>query len=1660
MDHIYKLYFNGGPLTPDVAKARYQVLSDMIDGAIVAESARWGDMAREPPLARNTDWAPRRDWELNTYFPTRSGVELNNLRNAGMYPLLAANAEAPDFSQNGGAIQPGFQLVISNPNAAGTIYYTADGSDPRLPGGGISGNALIYSGAITLNDSRMVRARVKNGALWSAVHDAVFLIPTPPSLRITELMYNPAVPPVGSSYGAQDFEFIELKNIGAAPLNLGGLQFTNGVDFTFPDMTLPAGGYTVVVASELAFRSRYGDAIPLAGQWLNSNLNNGGERIELAGKFGEPILDFSYSPAWYPASNGEGFSLSLLDPLADRATWGDKESWWLSQNVGGTPGADNVGMAPHSVVINELLAHTDADPRRDWVELKNVSGGPINVSGWYLSNDINNLRKYRIGSVPPIPAGQFLLLTERDNFGNPADPGYRNPIGFGEYGGTVYLTAADAGDNLLGYREVQEFDDSDREVAFTRYVKSNGKSDFVAENSPTPGVENAYPKIGPIVLSEVMYHPADDADEFVELQNITGAAVPLYDPDYPANTWHVTGGVSYTFATGLSIPAGGYLLLVNTDAAAFRAKYGVPAEVQVLGPYTGRLNNAGETIRLQRPGEPDPEPPHQVPYYLVDRVEYHPVAPWPVQADGFGPSLQRSVAAAYGNDVANWYAGPNEGTPGRTNGSTDVTPPRLETVKTTDGIPNSCHVTFNEAIDPISSHNALNYVLDNGVTVTGVSDGLNNRSVVLTTTNLSEGVLYTLSINHVQNAAGIEIAADTQVAFNYNDSGKGLKAQYFNWTDQGNMFDPANLRLTRIDPSVNFHWDGATPVAPGVASSSLAVRWTGSVKPAYSETYTFYTVTDDGVSLWVNSQQLINDPTSHGDQEFSGSISLVAGQNYDIRMDFFQGGGPATAILMWSSSSTSKQIIPTKNLYDTSRPTVSSAKAQDAATVAVVFTEEMDRDSVQDLVNYQVTYPVNQPVTVTGAAMLPDQKTVWLTLATPMTQGTTYTVAVANVLGKSGHQIRPGAFGAFTYIGPAAQGNVLREWWLGIGTGNAVSDLTNNPNFPNNPSGSDYPTSFEAPRDWADGYGTRMRAYVTAPATGDYVFWIASDDNSELWLSTNDDPATKRRIAYVSGWTGPREWTIEANQSSASAYGIITLQAGQRYYIEALQKEGGGGDNLCVRWQLPNLTIEEPIPGSRLTAYAATPTNTVSIVATDPNASEAGPDKGTFTITRTGSTAQALAVYYTVTGTARTDDMQQYLTGTALIPAGAPQVTVDVMPVNDTRIEPSETVILTLVPDRTYAVGEPAAATVTIVDNDLPDLSEVAAITFGNPHARGVSEIVSGVLGVHVITVTFSQPMTFAADDVLVQKVTFSGNTETVTGTLLPSSVDGTGTKTMTINLAAGSAVDTWAKVTLKGNGTLKDLQGNLLDGEPKAGGSGRTYVYNAATDLPTGNGTPGGSTVFYLGSLRGDFASVGGVQTPDGQITPEDIDGFMAQFGAADLDADFRGAGFGAAAPDGLVTPADIDGFLSAYQAAAAVDVRLSALPNPGPLGEGEPGPLAAGSPEPVVPVLGDAPTPPAPDVDALAMASEVGAGAASPESVNGGVLSTAAPAAATAAPIAPPSEDLGAGLTLEPVLAAGVPLASSASGAASAASADPVLEPDGGVDLLALAALEVPLW
>ena len=164
-----------------------------------------------------------------------------------------------------------------------------------------------------------------------------------------------------------------------------------------------------------------------------------------------------------------------------------------------------------------------------------------------------------------------------------------------------------------------------------------------------------------------------------------------------------------------------------------------------------------------------------------------------------------------------------------------------------------------------------------------------------------------------------------------------------------------------------------------------------------------------------------------------------------------------------------------------------------------------------------------------------------------------------------------------------ATGQILREWWSDI-SGTGINLLTDDPDYPDNPDGSDYLDRFEAPTDWADNYGTRVRGYLHPPVTGDYTFWIATDDNGELWLSTDEDPANKTMIANVPGWSNDYEWYKFPEQQSST----ISLVEGQRYYVEVLQKEGGGLDNIAVAWQIPGGTLEV-IEGAFLSPYSGAP---------------------------------------------------------------------------------------------------------------------------------------------------------------------------------------------------------------------------------------------------------------------------------------------------------------------------------------------------------------------------------------------------------------------------------------------------------------------------------------
>jgi hypothetical protein len=178
-------------------------------------------------------------------------------------------------------------------------------------------------------------------------------------------------------------------------------------------------------------------------------------------------------------------------------------------------------------------------------------------------------------------------------------------------------------------------------------------------------------------------------------------------------------------------------------------------------------------------------------------------------------------------------------------------------------------------------------------------------------------------------------------------------------------------------------------------------------------------------------------------------------------------------------------------------------------------------------------------------------------------------------------------------------GEVVAERWDDI-PGDDLSALRSSPKYPNNPDVTERLTSFSWDLD-LDSYGGRIHGWLYAPGTGDYTFWLCSDNHGELWLSTDDDSSNARLIARESDWSPPNTWGTGEEQSDP-----IPLVAGNKYYIMALWKEGSGADQCQVAWRGPGVPTLTIIPGSNLSpyeplnAYGAKPTNGAAGVTQTP----------------------------------------------------------------------------------------------------------------------------------------------------------------------------------------------------------------------------------------------------------------------------------------------------------------------------------------------------------------------------------------------------------------------------------------------------------------------------
>jgi hypothetical protein len=662
-DRAHKQLFNDGALTPARNVARLQAQAALIHDAMVAESARWGDSRKYDipfpgginygtgqTLTRDEHWLAELNKLYTNWIPNVMPQRImQRLQAAGLYPMVGA----PEFSQFGGAVTAGFELVLSHTNATGAILYTLDGTDPRVYGTGATAPAAqAYEIPIAFTGPTAVRARVLSGGQWSALVEAVFYPPQDLSgLCLNEIMYNP--PALGGISGNL-LEFLELKNYGAATLNLSGLYFSAGITFTFPAGTLLGPGEFFVLARDAAaFAVKY-PGVPVHGTYTGQ-LDNAGETLRLSHPLGATVFSITYSDRtpWPTAPDVADFSLVPRFPGAfpapDRGT-----RWRASAWPGGSPGADDPEPTIPEILIAEILTHTDL-PQRDAVELFNPYATNVNVGGWFLTDAPGTPKKFQIPHPTIIPAGGRVVFDE--NQFNSGDPG---SFAFSSTGESAYLFSADLAGDLTGYSHGVDFGAAFNGVSFGRYVNSVGEEFYPAQISVTLGAPNSGPRAGPVVISEIHYHPDDGGSEFLELLNISEAPVALFDAEFPTNTWRING-IGFSFPPDITLAPGALLLVVETNPVVFRATHNVPEQVMIFGPYSGKLDNSGENIELRAPDQPNGD---IVPYVVIDAVRYNDRAPWPAAADGGGSSLQRVPVSGYGNEPLHWIAAaPTPGQP-------------------------------------------------------------------------------------------------------------------------------------------------------------------------------------------------------------------------------------------------------------------------------------------------------------------------------------------------------------------------------------------------------------------------------------------------------------------------------------------------------------------------------------------------------------------------------------------------------------------------------------------------------------------------------------------------------------------------------------------------------------------------------------------------------------------------------------------------------------------------------------------------------------------------------------------------------------------------------------------------------------------------------------
>jgi len=419
------------------------------------------------------------------------------------------------------------------------------------------------------------------------------------AMLFNEIMYHP------SGEDEASYEWVELHNDYAMPLDIGGWSFSKGIHYTFPDDTvMPGYSYLVVCANVKIMERTYGIAASELLGPFEGRLDNRGERIALVDRMGAVIDRVRYSDRepWPAGADGTGFCLALVNPdLAND----ESENWAVSLQRLGTPGEPNgfvsaTTTTPMPVVINEFLANTDDDT---FVELINNSGSAVDIGLAYLSDAPENLTKYRIAQRTSIsPWGYMVFTGTQMGFQlPPSDAG-------------IYLTTSD-GERII---DACAYGKERKGMSGARCPDGAGR--WYTTPTPTPGKENEISVKTSIVINEIMYHPYLNRKdlEYIELYNRGSETVDL-------SGWSFADGVDFVFRLGTTLGPGEYLVVCRSQRDINKMH-----RIQnAIGNYTGSLENGGERIELV-----------DVMGNVVDEVRYAPGGRWPIWAAGWGSSLE------------------------------------------------------------------------------------------------------------------------------------------------------------------------------------------------------------------------------------------------------------------------------------------------------------------------------------------------------------------------------------------------------------------------------------------------------------------------------------------------------------------------------------------------------------------------------------------------------------------------------------------------------------------------------------------------------------------------------------------------------------------------------------------------------------------------------------------------------------------------------------------------------------------------------------------------------------------------------------------------------------------------------------------------------------